>query len=160
MATEWSPFDDLGNAMKPPPPEEPPTNEDLLKALDSPGPRNLPMEEITMNIEYKATKDLSDLGTRYNHLSDLLVMWEDTVDMMAQRSFLGRDELFKKAGIELAIKQLKKTIEGMQGYREYVGGVRDMINHVPKAFAIFGGRGASLSRPFEPWVEDKHEEMT
>jgi len=160
VAAEWSPFDDLGNAMEPKKPEAGPDYEDLLKAMDTPGPKNLPMEEIKMNIEYKAIYDMADMGTRYQHLSELAVLWEDTIGAMKQRTFLGRDELFKLHGLELALKQLKKCMEGMHGYREYVGGIADLVNQVPKAFAIFGGRGRALDKPFEPWVDDKHEEMT
>jgi hypothetical protein len=116
--------------------------------MDAPDPRTKDMAEIKLNLEYKAQQSLSDTSTRYQHLSDLLVRWEDTVDMMARRKFLGRDELFKKAGIELAIKQLKKTMEGMQDYGESVDPIRKMINEVPKAFAIYGGRGT----PLKPWA--------
>jgi hypothetical protein len=132
---------------------EVPDAEDLVKAMDTTEPKNKPMDEIKVNLEYRAHQHLSDIGMRYQHLSDLLCQWEDAVTMMARRSFLGRDELFKKAGIELAIKQLKKTIEAMEDYGEHVNPIRTMIDQVPKAFAIFGGRGTPL-KPWEPGQEN------
>jgi hypothetical protein len=162
MPTEWSPFDDLGEAMNPPknPPkrEQVPDHEDYLKAMDAKDPLNRPMDEIKMGLDYKARYDLADLGSRYQHLSELTVLWEDTVEAMKSRKFLGRDEMFKLHGIELALKQLKKTIEGLQGYREYVGSIADLVNQVPKAFSIFGGRGTAI-KPYEP-LGGEHEEMT
>lgn len=130
-----------------------PDTEELLKAMDSPEPKNKPMSEIHLMLDYKGAQSLSDVGTRYQHLSDLLVQWEDTVQMMNNRKFLGRDELFKKAGIEFGIKQLKKTIETMKDYSDNVEPIRSMINQVPRAFAIYGGRGT----PLKPWAPGKEE---
>jgi hypothetical protein len=141
------PFDDSVKAA--------PDTEDLLKSMDSPEPKNKPMQEIHAMLDYRK-QSMADVGTRYQHLSDLLVQWEDTAQMMKKRSFLGRDELFKLAGIEMAIKQLKKTIETMQDYGEMVEPIRSMINQVPKAFTIYGGRGT----PLRPWVPDTDEEMS
>lgn len=147
-----TPFDDSVRSA--------PDTADLLRAMDSPEPRNKPMAEIHLMLDYKGSQSLADVGTRYQHLSDLLVQWEDTVQMMAQRSFLGRDELFRKTGIEFGIKQLKKTVETMKDYGVVVEPVRTMINQVPKAFAIYGGRHTPLAKKFEPWVKDENEEIT
>lgn len=123
-----------------------PSPEDFEKALDVPTPRNVPMEEMIARRVMQETKSLNDIGSRYDHYSELLVIWEEYVSMMEKRAFLGRDELIKKMGIELAIKQLRKTIMGMRGYSDQVGEIKALVDGVPKdAKLIFGGRGKALS---------------
>jgi hypothetical protein len=125
----------------------PPSRDDFIQALKSPTPRNVPMEEHIHAREFVIEYKLNDVGTRYDHYSEILALWEDTVDLMARRRFLGRDELVKKMGLELAITQLKKSIAGMGGYGDQVDSIRKLINGVPtKASLIFGGRGTTLNR--------------
>jgi hypothetical protein len=138
--------------------EKNPSTKDLSDAMDVPPPRNVPMSETLMRLDYKASQTMSDIATRYEHLSQLLVLWEDVVEAMGRRSFLGRDELFKKNGIELAIKQLKKTMEGMEGYYTHTNDIRRMLQQIPKPFAVFGGRGTPI-KPYEP-LGTSTEDMT
>ena len=124
----------------------PPSRDDFIQALKTPTPRNVPMEEHVRARQFICEYKLSDEGTRYDHYSEILALWEDTVDPMARRSYLGRDELVKKMGLELAITQLKKSIAGMGGYGDQVDSIRRMINAVPtNPKLIFGGRGKPLN---------------
>lgn len=104
------------------------------------------MDEHVKARQFLSEYNLGDTGTRYAHYSEVLALWEDTVDLMARRNFLGRDELIKKIGIEAAIVQLKKTMAGMGGYGDQVDEIRRMINAVPtKGAHVFGGRGRALA---------------
>ncbi len=132
-----------------------PSKGDLERAMEYPVPRNVPMEEIISRRVLQETKSLNDIGSRYDHYSELLVIWEEYVSMMNKRSFLGRDELVKKMGIELAIKQLRMSISAMRGYADQVGEIKAMVDGVPKADKIYGGRGTALRNQ----DEDEYEEM-
>jgi hypothetical protein len=135
----------------------PPTTEQMKEAVNTPEPRNVPMNEFQNLAEFRAMYDLSDIGLRYQHYSELLVLWEDTIGFMARRNFLGRDELIKKAALEMAVAWLRKTMVGMKGYSENVASIQDLVEMVPKkASLIYGGRGT----PIRPWTPAGHEEMT
>ena len=132
----------------------PPSREDFIQALNTPAPRNVPIEEGIRVRQFLSEYNLGDVGTRYDHYSEVIALWEDTIHMMAKRNFLGRDELTKKMGLEMAVAQFKKTIAGMGGYGDQVDQIRKMLNAVPtKGCHVFGGRGTPLKT-------DGYEEMT
>jgi hypothetical protein len=124
--------------------EPPPTKREYEEALQTPIPSYIPVEEQIARRVINETKSLNDIGSRYDHYSELLVIWEEYVQMMAKRQFLGRIELTKKMGIELAITQLRKTVAAMRGYNDQVGVVETLVDGVPKAKYIYGGRGTAL----------------
>jgi len=90
-------------------------------------------------------KSLNDVGSRFDHYSELLVIWEEYMQMMSKRAFLGKDELVKLMGINLACAQLRKTIANMPGYVEKIGEIKALVDGVPtNAKLIYGGRGSAL----------------
>jgi hypothetical protein len=126
--------------------EPPPTKREYEEALQTPIPSYIPVEEQIARRVINETKSLNDIGSRYDHYSELLVIWEEYVQMMAKRTFLGRIELTKKMGIELAITQLRKTVAAMRGYEDQVGAVEALVDGVSRsAKHIYGGRGSALS---------------
>jgi len=123
-----------------------PSREDFIRALEAPTPRNIPVTEQVERRMLQEAKNLSDIGSRFDHYSELLVIWEEYSSMMSKRAFLGKDELVKLMGINLACNQLRKTISSMPGYVEMVGEVKALVNGVPKnPKLIFGGRGSALN---------------
>ena len=123
-----------------------PTKEEFERALDAPTPRNIPVTELVERRVLQEAKSLNDVGSRFDHYSELLVIWEEYVAMKSRRSFLGKDELVKLMGLNLACNQLRKTIAGMPGYVEKIGEIKALVDGVPKdAKLIFGGRGSALN---------------
>lgn len=125
----------------------PPSREDFIQALNTPTPRNIPVTELVERRVMQEAKSLNDEGSRFDHYSELLVIWEEYISMMAARTFLGKDELVKLMGLSLACNQLRKTIAGMPGYVEMIGEIKALVDGVPKdAKMIRGGRGSALNR--------------
>ena len=126
--------------------QTPPTRDEFERAIDAPTPRNIPVTEQVERRMLQEAKSLTDVGSRYDHYSELLVIWEEYVAMMSKRSFLGKDERVKQMGLNLACNQLRKTISSMPGYVEMVGEVKALVDGVPKnPKLIFGGRGRALN---------------
>jgi hypothetical protein len=133
----------------------PPTRDEFLAAVDAAPIRGSQVDEYIMHREFYSAKNLSDIGMRYQHYSELLVIWEDYVSMQKKRTFLGKDELVKVMGLDLAIVQLRKTIANMQGYADQVGEIKALVDGVPKeAKYIYGGRGTALAEYRPSTYED------
>jgi len=123
----------------------PPSREDFIQALETPTPRNIPVTEQVERRMLQEAKSLNDVGSRFDHYSELLVIWEEYAMMMGKRSFLGKDELVKLMGLSLACHQLQKTMANMPGYVDKIGEIKALVDGVPKdAKLIYGGRGKPL----------------
>lgn len=110
----------------------PPTEEDFLEQLRFKSATPI----------FHATKKLDDVGTRYQHISDLAIQWEDACAMMESRGFLGKADLIKVMGMRLGLQQLRSTLAGMPGYADIIGEIKALVDGVPKnPKLIFGGRG-------------------
>jgi hypothetical protein len=124
----------------------PPSREDFIQALETPTPRNIPVTEQVERRMLQEAKSLEDIGSRFDHYSELLVIWEEYMQMMSKRTFLGKDELVKLMGLSLACNQLRKTVSGMPGYVEKIGEIKALVDGVPRdAKLIRGGRGSALN---------------
>jgi hypothetical protein len=124
----------------------PPSREDFIQALEAPTPRNIPVTEAVERRMLQEAKSLTDIGSRFDHYSELLVIWEEYVQMMTRRSFLGKEELVKLMGLGLACSQLQKTMANMPGYVDKIGEIKALVDGVPKdAKLIRGGRGSALN---------------
>jgi hypothetical protein len=124
-----------------------PTGADFLRAVSAEDViRGSQIDEYAEQRAFYSVKKLTDMGMRYQHYSELLVIWEDYVAMQTNRKFLGKDELVKVMGLNLAIVQLRKTIANMEGYTACVGEIKALVDGVPSdAKYIYGGRGSALS---------------
>lgn len=104
------------------------------------------MERIgVVDFEQFKAKRLWDIGTRYQHYSDLLSIWEETVELMATYSYLGKFDESKKKLLEGAIELLRNTLDGMSEYHDLMISLRKLVDWVPTdPTVIHGGRGSPL----------------
>ena len=98
---------------------------------------------------------LDDEGTRWAHFSQLVTMWEEGQTILEGRPYRDAENLLKTQGIKIGIALLKKTMEGMSGYRDRELELRKLIDFVPSdVSSIPSGRGTPL-KPWGPGVEDQ-----
>lgn len=86
---------------------------------------------------------LTDVGTRYAHLTDLLDLWEAGQSIMSRYAF--DIDKMQKAELEAAIRLLRKHIDSLSNY-DYKGwNVRDEIEAISRdPQKSVGGRGTPL----------------
>jgi hypothetical protein len=107
-----------------------------------------------MNYEEFKSKKLYDIGTRWQHYSDLLSIWEETAELMTQYSYLGKFDEAKQKTLNEAIQILRNTLDGMSEYHDLLVTIRRLVDWVPTdPSVIHGGRGTPLLK------EDKYEDM-
>jgi hypothetical protein len=86
--------------------------------------------------------NLTDTGTRYKHLTELLDLWQVALDIA--KRYDGNDKT-RYTKLESAIELLQKHIDNLGQYDQGAWNIRDEIERVSKDPAkIQGGRGTPL----------------
>lgn len=95
-----------------------------------------------MSIDYFSTKKLTDVGTRYQHLRELLDAWEQGLELMGKYAPADENDRVKLThGIDLMHKQLNV----MSDYGDNRFALARMIDDIPTdPTKIKGGRGTPL----------------
>jgi hypothetical protein len=111
-----------------------------------------------MTDEEGKLKKLEDEGTRYEHYSDLISLWEEAVEMVHNKRPPSDDGKLRSAQLEAGLELLHKTLDGMTDYRENDLSLRKLVDYIPTAAeAIEGGRGTPLQLGNGV---DRHEDIT
>lgn len=90
---------------------------------------------------------LTDVGTRYEHLMDLLGLIELVMNRLKEREVLTPDQIQKLFEFAVASQFLKATIDSMSGYNGYMEEYKlyQTLNRIPEnPEEIKGGRGTPL----------------
>lgn len=110
-----------------------------------------------MNTDEFRAKKLDDIGTRYQHYSDLLSLWEESAEIVAVA--VGRTNSKHDAArletMRASIELMRNTLDGMAEYRDMMLALRRLVDYIPTmAKDIEGGRGTPLqSYGPEPYEE-------
>lgn len=103
-----------------------------------------------MNYEEFKSKKLYDIGTRWQHYSDLLDIWEETAELMNQYSYLGKFDAEKQKLLNSCIDILRNTMDGMSEYHDLLITLRKIVDYVPSdPTVITGGRGTPLGKEYK-----------
>jgi hypothetical protein len=118
------------------------------------------VEGVMTNFEEFRAKRLWDIGTRYQHYSDLLSIWEETVELMSNYSHLGKYDESKQKLLEAAIELLRNTLDGMSEYHDLMISIRKLVDYIPTDPTVTqGGRGTPLSKKYKLGSGDKYEDI-
>jgi hypothetical protein len=103
--------------------------------------------------EFKAKK-LEDIGTRYEHYSDLLSIWEEALELMSSYSYIGKADESKQKILSETIEILRNTLDGMGEYHDLLIVLRRLVDWIPSdPTAITGGRGTPLKKGNDPYAD-------
>lgn len=109
--------------------------------------------------EFKSKK-LEDVGTRYEHYSDLLSIWEEASELMATYSYVGKADENKQKILLEAIQILTNTLDGMAEWHDMLISLRRIVDWVPTdPSVILGGRGTPLAAPTQHRLGDGYEDI-
>lgn len=75
---------------------------------------------------------LTDVGTRYRHLTDLKEDWLTGIEIMGQYGFLTKEEESKRDILKSAIDMLTRTMDGLAGYADEEWQLRKQIDECRK----------------------------
>jgi len=73
---------------------------------------------------------LTDVGTRWKHLSDLLEGWELAVNIIEDYGFHSEVDRIRLNQLKGGIALLRKQIESMSNYQEKQWSLRDQVNKI------------------------------
>jgi hypothetical protein len=97
--------------------------------------------------EFNREKKLMDVGTRYQHMSELCELWDEMAHLTLTRSgYITKDDNEKAATMTAMADQVRLVMTGLSDYNDEVNSIRwmvDMLNDV-KSEDIHGGRGSEL----------------
>jgi len=101
----------------------------------------------TTEANVRTEPDLTDIGTRYEHLKDYADALEACVDIVESRGLTSQSDKQRYIELSIAAKVIKHTIDTFAGYgdvrTEYL--LYKLLHSVPvKAEEIEGGRGTPL----------------
>lgn len=112
-----------------------------------------------MTYEEWKSKKLSDTGTRYQHYSDLISLWEEAVELISKFSYVGKADQARAELITASVELLRNTLDGMSDYHDLLLGLRYLIDWIPTmAEDIPEGRGTPLKNYLPK--PDQHEDIT
>lgn len=93
----------------------------------------------------ESKQELTDVGTRYEHLTDLLNFWETGLDVMERIKCDSDKE--RRPKLEGAVELLKKYLDNKSGYDYRAWSLRSAVDSISKdPSAIDGGRGTPLRK--------------
>jgi len=102
-------------------------------------------------------KQLEDIGTRYDHLIDLIELCADGVEVLQGYTYNTPMDSAKRAKLQNTIEITRNILDSMSGYDQYDYLTRKSVNSIPKAEDIRGGRGTPLKvTKLLPRPNDKH----
>jgi hypothetical protein len=100
-----------------------------------------------MNYEEFKTKKLEDIGTRYQHYSDLISLWEEGAELISQYSVIGKHDQARLEQLNASIDLLRNTLDGMSDYHDTLVMLRRLVDYIPTlAEDITGGRGTPIDK--------------
>lgn len=98
-------------------------------------------------VEPRQEPRAEDIGTRLDHLRDYMEALEICIETLKDRDSGSKDEKRKILELSVAAKVLRATIDAHTGYNEttteYM--LYRLLNNIPKAEEIEGGRGTPLA---------------
>ena len=98
-----------------------------------------------MTYEEFKSKRLDDVGTRYQHYSDLLSVWEEGVSLISDYSHVGKHDQSKLDVLNTSIELLRNTLDGMGDYHDTLITLRKLVDYVPTDPTVIPeGRGTPL----------------
>lgn len=98
-----------------------------------------------MNTDDFRKLKLDDLGTRYEHYSDLLSLWEESAEIMLGYATSSKHDTEKLALLRASIELMRNTLDGMAEYHDMMLALRRLVDYIPTmAKDIEGGRGTPL----------------
>lgn len=106
-----------------------------------------------MNLFEFNKKKLMDVGTRYQHMSELCEMWDDMAHITLTRSYVTKDDRERAANMAAMADQVRNIMAGLSDYFDELRSIQwmvDMVNDV-KPEDIHGGRGSELAG----WIPGK-----
>jgi len=95
----------------------------------------------------------TDVGTRYQHLADLLDIWRAALQIIKQMNpaHRGEGDANREIMLEHAVFLLEKHIDTITGYKGEWFDLNRMLDSVPKdPTTIKGGRGTPLKNDHRP----------
>jgi hypothetical protein len=93
-------------------------------------------------------KKLMDVGTRYQHMSELCEMWDDMSDIVLKRTaFISKFDKDKAEKMQEMAKAVRLVMQGLSDYQAEMSSIQWMVNTLNdvKGEDIHGGRGTELS---------------
>lgn len=109
-----------------------------------------------MNIDDFRSKKLDDIGTRYEHYSDLISLWEESAEIIASTNYNSKHDLARIETFRVSIELMRNTLDGMAEYRDMMLALRRLVDYIPTmAKDIEGGRGT----PLHPYGPEPYEEI-
>lgn len=100
-----------------------------------------------MNYEEFKAKKLEDVGTRYQHYSDLVEVWEEGARLISEYSHVGKHDQTKLDTLTAAIELLRNTLDGIGEYHDLLIELRKLVDFVPTDPTVIPeGRGTPLQR--------------
>jgi hypothetical protein len=96
---------------------------------------------------FKRNFSLQDVGTRYEHLYDLLELYECAYEILMGKPVRSQEESAQVYELKYAIKLLRKVLESVADMDRKMFDLRRTILSLPKnPLMIEGGRGTPLNR--------------
>lgn len=100
-----------------------------------------------MNWDEFRTISLSDIGTRYQHYSDLISCWEEGSKLISEYSHIGTHDQSKLDTLNLAIELLRNTLDGIAEYHDLLIELRKLVDFIPTDPTVIPeGRGTPLQK--------------
>jgi len=89
--------------------------------------------------------NLKDVGTRYEHYSQLLSLWESGLEILKKYRLVTEGEFRQLNQLETGIELLRKQIDVLAEFNESILTIKMEINSIPRdPSKIKGGRGTPL----------------
>lgn len=100
-----------------------------------------------MNYEEFKTKSLDDVGTRYQHYSELIQIWEEAHTLISEYSHISKQDQSKLEVLTVSIELLRNTLDGMGDYHDRILSLRKLVDWVPTDPSVIpDGRGTPLQK--------------
>jgi|WetSurMetagenome_2_1015567.scaffolds.fasta_scaffold603063_3 hypothetical protein len=98
--------------------------------------------------------ELTDIGTRYEHMKDYADALEACAIILESRGSNSNEDRARLAKFKIAAELAQHTIDNFSGYKdaraEY--GIHKLLQTIPsKADEVEGGRGTPLANDYKPW---------
>jgi len=89
---------------------------------------------MTDYFETKLSHKLTDIGTRYQHYSELLDLWETGVDIMThlKADLLGDEDKIRIGELQIAVRMLTKQFDVMSDYNRKIYSLCSDIDSIKK----------------------------
>jgi hypothetical protein len=108
----------------------------------------------------KKEPELTDIGTRYQHMKDYAEALAACADIIERRGLKSKEDAVKFAKFTVAAELAQHTVDNFAGYNklEVEKYLLHTLSEVPKTGdLVVGGRGTELAHEYQPW---EHKDTT